>query len=347
MSLTRYYRIYKLIGEGRLRFYGLNLLRTLRMRYLVVKLDPNYLCNLRCKSCYFSSEGAKKNFIQPMSPEFFKKVADAVFPKTRILFLGCAAEPLVTPSFDRYADIIGRHSIPLVCIVTNGQLMDAEVSESMIRNGFHQVIVSIDGSRKETYEALRVGAKFERLMENLKALRDAKARAGSRVPDLRFNFTAMRSNIEEIEGVVDIARDVGAATLRVRYLTPWGGALDYEAEVLPKAQYMARMKDAHHYAGRQGIELLYEGCFEGQTGGSAGKEVFRPFECILPWYSMHIRGDGKMRVCSWHRYEDGDFSAQTFREVDGSESMRRMRRLLLKNPEESCLGKCKGNFGGL
>lgn len=349
MRLTSYYKAYKLLGNGKISYYGLLLMRALGMRHLVVKMDPNWICNLKCKMCYFSSEGYSRHIIKPMSVELFSRIASEVFPKTRILFLGCSAEPLMSPEFERYADIVRSYSIPFVCLVTNGQLLSENVCESIIRNGFHQIIISVDGASKDTYESIRIGGSFEKLVKNLEVLRDAKIRGGSSLPDTRFNFTAMKRNIDELQQLVELASDVGVTTVRIRYLFDWGGVIDYKNEILDREVYLAKVQGVMEYARGKNITILYDGCYNSsdQKSGKAGSEGYRPLECLLPWYSMFIRGDGKMRLCSWLPFEYGDFTVQTLAEIERSEKMRGMRRLMKERPAESCITVCRRNFGGL
>jgi len=109
-KLTTYYKLYKFIGSGNLMRILLDSVRILKMRYLVVRFDPNWICNLRCRMCYFSAENYNSEMIQPMSTVLFDKIASDLFPRTKILFLGCGAEPLIVESLFNIPKI--QHKIP-------------------------------------------------------------------------------------------------------------------------------------------------------------------------------------------------------------------------------------------
>jgi MoaA/NifB/PqqE/SkfB family radical SAM enzyme len=91
----------------------------------------------------------------------------------------------------------------------------------------HQLCISIDGATKETYESIRIGGKFDKLMSNIKALNAAKEDLSSRLPKIWFNITLMRSNIRELPHLVKLAHTLQVAGLlefvwsqqRVRQLT--------------------------------------------------------------------------------------------------------------------------------
>jgi MoaA/NifB/PqqE/SkfB family radical SAM enzyme len=299
--------------------------------------------------CYFSSVNNKKMTINPMSVDVFSKIANNIFSRTRMLFLGCGAEPLMSPNFVEYVNIIGSYNIPFVSLVTNGQLLSKEISECLINNKVNEVIVSVDGVNPNTYESIRKGGKYERLMQNLSVLKELKDKIGVNNPEIRFNFTAMRKNIGELNDLVEIAKDFNVNTIRVRYMGDWGGAIDFESESLGVDEYYNFVKEAKSKAKFRNIDLLYEGCFDLNNNiNISGKiESYRPYECILPWYSIIIRGDGESKCCSWQKYGQGNLIKNDFLEYQNSDNIKKIKYLLAKDPCKSCLTVCKKQFGGL
>lgn len=351
IRLATYYRIYKAFNNPKLRYVAINALKLAHLRYLVVKFDPNWLCNLKCRMCYFSRDDYKSSYIKPMSIDLFDKIARDVFPKCRILFLGCSAEPLMSPEFPRYADIVGNYGIPFVSVVTNGQLLNYEVVSSMIRNNFNEVIISVDGASASTYENIRVGASFEKLLANLEMIKVLKKQMDKRLPEVRFNFTAMKNNIGELHQLIDIAVELDVKTIRARSLGEWGGVLEFAEQVLSKVEYNAAMENASRYAQSRKVEFLFDGCFDSTKSdiqiAESSNVCFKALECILPWYSLFIRGDGKVRHCSWQAFENGDLSQNSLGEIEQSSVMVTIKRNLRENPAKSCLTICKSRFGGL
>jgi hypothetical protein len=51
---------------------------------------------------------------------------------------------------------------------TNGTKLNEKISRSIIENGVNEIVFSIDSSNKEIFEKLRYGAKFEKVLENVK-----------------------------------------------------------------------------------------------------------------------------------------------------------------------------------
>lgn len=347
MRLKTYYKIYKLIGTGRFRYYGVQLLRILGMRYLVVRLDPNWLCNLRCRMCYFSRDNYKEQFIKPMSVELFSRIGGQLFKKTRMLFIGCGAEPLMSPDFSRYADIVSSYKIPFVSLVTNGQLLSNDIAESLIRNRFHEVIVSVDGARAKTYEKIRRGAKFSRLIENMQNLRDLKESMGADLPEIRFNFTGMKDNIDELPELIELAAELKVNTVRARYMSNWGGAIDYADQCLEEGQYKSVINKVKMIAEQAGVDFIFEGCMDSSEQSESSSQKYSSCECVLPWYAIYIRGDGKARCCNWYEYGQSDFSKQSLAGYEADATMKEIKHKLLAKPNESCLKICQKRFGGI
>ena len=92
-------------------------------------------------------------------------------------------------------------------------------------------MVSVDSPRKETYEAIRIGADFGRLLKTIEYLVAARVKAGKSTPRLRFNVTLMRSNIQEVEELVTLAANLGVAYLDFRHMLIYEG-LGMEEESL-------------------------------------------------------------------------------------------------------------------
>ena len=347
MKLSFYYKIYKFIGAGKPMRFLLDAARITRMRYLVVRFDPNWLCDLRCKMCYFSAENYHKEMMPPMSTKLFDKIAAEVFPQTKILFMGCGAEPLMSPDFIDHLDTIGRYNIPHVDVVTNGQRLTEDIVLGMIRNEINQIIISIDGFTKETYESIRTGANFEKLISNLKMIKAIKENNSCSLPTLRVNFTAMRRNYRELNELIVNAQPLGISSIRVRAMSHWGGEIDYDSEILSHIEFRDLCTSAKDVANRNNVELLYEGIYDSQSNDNNDSDEKHLPECMYPWYTIQIRGDGKIRFCPKFDYGTGDLKKQTFREFLKSKTVKDIKYNLIHNTEKSCISRCRGKFGGL
>ena len=347
------YRIHGVLGSERNRIRAVRAARVLTGRYLLVRMDTNFLCNLRCKTCFFSNPDTADKFQKPMRLEDFRKMAANVFPRARMLTLSCSAEPLITPNFDRYLEVAGRYKVPVTGFITNGILMKETVMESAVRNGIDEITISIDGATKQTYESIRQGGKWEKLLAGLDVMNEVKARLGAKRPTLRFNFTACQSNMEEIPALIELAEKMSVSSVRVREIANWGGTMDVEKETLSKTpqRYNEIYAESMVRAGEAKVELFAPRPFGDETpsaeDGPVSNGLWKPYACSAPWFFVYIGPDGNYWPCFHLREKgkpDGNLIEHTWDEVRKGSRVGKRRRLLAKCPGESCLNVCQGEL---
>ena len=91
---------------------------------------------------------------------------------------------------------------------TNGMLLTGETAEALIKSGLDRLIVSLDGTTKETFEAIRGGAVFETVVNNLLNFVKIRNRIGLRKPFVRVQMTKSEQNEGEVDDYIAMWRDV-------------------------------------------------------------------------------------------------------------------------------------------
>jgi MoaA/NifB/PqqE/SkfB family radical SAM enzyme len=200
-------------------------------RTLKIVWDISNKCNLRCRMCHFSFDHV---FHQPAnftSLAMFESIAAQALPIAHTLILSAGNEPLVSPHFVDILKIAARYRVPEVLFLTNGQLLSPKVADAVIDAGVTQLQISIDGATRETYEYIRRGARFDRLVRNLEYLSARKRELGRSRPRLQFNIVLMQRNLEELPLFVDLAERLGVDWIAARHLLMMKG-LEMEQETL-------------------------------------------------------------------------------------------------------------------
>jgi MoaA/NifB/PqqE/SkfB family radical SAM enzyme len=338
-------RLHRRIRGRKVKALAVNTMRAFGLRHLVIRMDTINLCNLRCKMCYYSSDYNRKK--DAMDLAFFRKIADQVLPKTRFLYLSCATEPLMHKNFADIVRATGEYRVPFTSFCTNGQLLKAEVNQACIEAKISEIIFSVDGATAKTYEEIRRGGKFERLVANMDLLSSMKRQAKVQYPAARINFTCMQTNIHELPAMVRFAADRGIRSLHVRHLLSY---TDAEESCRDEMAYLKVFNEiageTRREAASRGIELFLPDPVAGGGKPSAGKTCVtdgsqleaNPY-CLLPWFQGIISWDGNYRVCSLHR-ELGNFHQQTFDEIYNSPKMKEIRRNMLWRRPGSCSLDC-------
>ena len=241
------------------------------MRPLTLLLDVTDRCNLRCVMCHFANVDRIRfpPFDAPhgqMPLELFDRIASDFFPHAHRVGLACAAEPLMHPRFAELIAIAGRHRVPELWFATNLLALTESVAEQIAEH-VHTVAVSIDATRRETYESIRHGARWDLLLKKLGMLRNVR---------LRFSFAWMRSNRDELRELPAFAADRGAKELDVRFVAPTDG-VDVSRELLrdDPALLRAELAVVARDAVRRGLELTGFPQFDERPHGFLDRAAWR------------------------------------------------------------------------
>lgn len=187
-----------------------------------------------------------------MPVELFERIAREYFPHAKRVVLGSAAEPLMHPQFADIVTIAGRYNVPDLWFPTNLIPLTEHTAKAIVDAKVNTVGVSIDGVRKETYETIRVGATWERLMEKLELLRSSRP---AKRPNIRLTFTWMRANRDEIHEMPAFAESIGATELDVRLIAPAQGA-DVSGQLLTGDTLHDELMSVARDAVRRGLRLM-------------------------------------------------------------------------------------------
>jgi radical SAM protein with 4Fe4S-binding SPASM domain len=104
-------------------------------------------------------------------------------------------EPLIHPLLPLMIKRAKAGGVLEVQINTNGQLLTPQKARDLCDAGLDRIIISADGTTKETYESIRHNASWEKLLDNISFLRCLKNR-----PIIRIQTCVLPQNKHEISG---------------------------------------------------------------------------------------------------------------------------------------------------
>src|SRR5208283_3330692 len=88
------------------------------------------------------------------------------------------------------------NGIKHVVISTNASILDKKRSLSLLDSGLDEIMFSVDGYTKETFEAIRTGLHYETVLRNILGFLEERALRGSRLK-VRVRMILQSSNISE------------------------------------------------------------------------------------------------------------------------------------------------------
>src|SRR3989344_5333310 len=128
-----------------------------------IGIEATNLCNLDCTMCPRSE---MKRPVGQMSIATLKRIVSQVKPFAELVYLHGLGEPLLHPQLDQMIAYVHEAGIK-VGLSTNITLLTKKKSEMLIRAGLDYLILPMEGARAETYEKIRLGASFEKVLENI------------------------------------------------------------------------------------------------------------------------------------------------------------------------------------
>lgn len=186
---------------------------------LHLNFDLNSGCNIKCIMCS-QKDGFARQTVVPL--EKFRSNIVSLFEQLDYFQYGCLYEPLMYPHFEESVDLIaGRMKEGCVgTLVCNGTLLDERKRKKLVDSGvFKKVRISFDGATRETFELIRAGAKFDRVIANVAALADYRDSQASSI-QIEFNCTIMRQNIRELSSLIRLAKELGVNSVSTHKLHP-------------------------------------------------------------------------------------------------------------------------------
>jgi radical SAM protein with 4Fe4S-binding SPASM domain len=183
---------------------------------LHVDIESTNACNLRCTMCM-------RNFMTEdigyMDWELFKRIIDEGarhgLPSIKLNYRG---EPLMHPRIVDMVRYAKEKGVMDVQFNTNGLLLTGDLARKLIEAGLDRIIFSFDGATKETYEKIRTGSDFERVVGNIRRFVEIRDSMGSKKPCVRVQMVKMDENEHEIERFIDmwvpVANRVAVSTKR-------------------------------------------------------------------------------------------------------------------------------------
>ena len=161
---------------------------------LALQLEPTNHCNLRCSMCPRTHMKRPRGYMEPAIFErtlarWSNRLRTLELPHLtgagqttlkrggalRLFFMG---EPLLHPRIHEYI-LAGRIMGCTVGFQTNGQALNTpEAVDRILEAGPTGIGISLDGITPATYEAVRQGARWETVQQNLRLLWERRKRLG-------------------------------------------------------------------------------------------------------------------------------------------------------------------------
>ena len=175
-------------------------------------------CNLVCSHCR-RTEVADELSPDELSREEAESLIDEMSGWGRTILVFSGGEPLMRPDIFRLMRYANEKGV-IVALATNGTLIDQDLAKRIRESGVDRVSISLDGADEATHDVLRrLPGSFQSAIAGAQALR------AEGVP-LQINVTVAKHNADQLDEMVSLAKDLGAAALHLFLLVPVGCGME-------------------------------------------------------------------------------------------------------------------------
>ena len=222
-------------------------------------------------------------------------------------------------------------------IITNGLLLNEEIIEMFCKNNIF-LAISIDAAEKELYEKIRVGGKFEKLLENINILKKMK----KKYPKFSYSMHTVLTNINyrTIDDIISFAYNSGFDMLYFMKCAP----SKYNKHLLLNDNDIEYIKNKLNKNRQTKIKIEYDIAFQilkdnkvfNYRGNNCNDELKEDFKesvfCLLPWKKLTI-DDMSISFdchCKTIKIDSNDT------DIWNSKKMVEYRKNIIQNREKAC-----------
>jgi len=173
-----------------------------------ISLNYDNSCNIQCKSCRKNLKMIDKVNAQRLIKFNDFLINSNLFKETKRVLLSGAGEVFASPVYMDFLYKMDEKKFPnlKITIRTNGLLLNP-VNWGKIKNAHYaidEINISIDAATKNTYEQVRYGGKFDKLINNLEFVKKLK---NNNHYILTTNFVVQWQNFKEMIPFIELAKE--------------------------------------------------------------------------------------------------------------------------------------------
>ncbi|WP_245999578.1 radical SAM/SPASM domain-containing protein [Paraflavitalea soli] len=276
-----------------------------------ISFEPTTSCNLRCPEC----PSGLRAFTRPtgmLQKNFFRDTIDQLSSDLLYLIFYFQGEPYLNPDFldmVKYASQKGIYT----ATSTNAHYLNDANARRTVESGLDRLIISIDGTTQDVYQAYRVGGKLEKVLAGARNIMKWKKELKSNTPFVFFQFLVVKPNEHQIEDVKRLAAEIGVDDVRFKTAQVY----DYEQDpnnLIPTLDKYSRYR-------------------KNEKGEFAFKNSLQN-HCWRLWHATVISWDGLVVPCCFDKdaqHTLGDLKGRSFKEVWHSDTYVNFRRQILQS----------------
>lgn len=261
-----------------------------------IDFETIFGCNIRCIMCTHARKGFSSSRKRLMEFGLFKKIIDeGINYNLSAIGLDQEGEPLLIDNLLEYISYAKNKGIVDIMINTNALLLNKERTEELLHSGLTRIHFSLDAITEKTYNKIRIGSNFKRVVENILYFCKRKKRLKKELPITRISFVKLKHNEHEINSFI-------------KFWTPYVDAIAIQEYNNPFPEFL-----------------------EGEKLYAKNRIKNTNFRCTQPWFRVVVLTDGTVLPCCLLgislKMSMGNVYNDTVYNLWNSDSWRQLRKL--------------------
>lgn len=278
-------------------------------RPFTISFEPTTACNLACPEC----PSGQKIFTRPtgkLDPKLFRRTIDEIYKELIYLIFYFQGEPYLNPHFLDMVKYANKKKIYTITS-TNAHFLDDEKARQTVESGLDRLIISLDGTTQQVYEAYRQKGDINKVLEGAENIMKWKKKLKKNKPYVLFQFLVVKPNEHQIEEVKEMAKSIGMDGVKFKSAQIY----DYKngSDLIPSIEKYSRYRQK-------------------KDGTYAIKNKLDNY-CWKMWHSNVISWDGKVVPCCFDKdakYIMGELTEAPFIDIWNSPSYNDFRTRLAR-----------------
>lgn len=297
------------------------------------KIEIDQRCNLRCIYC-FRESGITDNTYMTLAQ--FKEVVSKLGPGLCEVWPHGFGEPMRNPDFFEMMEHLKDKGI-MWSLSTNGTYLNDTTIPRLMRLRPTNIRISFDAGEKERFEAIRLGASFDRVTDGIKRLvaerdalypKDMKNR-----PLITLYCVLCVDTLDQIEPMIRLKEELGADHLSFSDLA-WNN--DFKASVSNKAIRQVLPDEV--------VQLMFDRYEQSGVSFTFKTNMAGIRECAYPKMHAYVHANGDFYPCTcvpgferplWNIYSDVDDWKHLYKLYNDSDMMNEFRDKSLSGEQDS------------
>jgi radical SAM protein with 4Fe4S-binding SPASM domain len=295
----------------------------LRRRLVHLNLQLLYQCNFRCRICDFWQEEYAQ--APKLSVEDMRIIVEKLRPLSPLIVSLGGGEPMILRDLTEIIRLLAQEHFPVM--ICNGWYMTPERARGMFEAGLYEISISVDYADPAKHDEQRgVDGAFDRAIRALEMLQRSRTKPAQRV---HMITVVMEDNIDQIEPLIKLAKEIGVTYLVTMYSDGRGKKLNRDSQ-LDISRHLLELRKRHNnfVAIRGYLSQFTQAMNVGVSPCFAGKNLFN-IDC----QGNVTRCIDRLDQVAGNIFEDDIFSIQ--------------QALLDQYEAEDCSDcwtSCRGNF---